>query len=78
MSRALNPTALVLGVGLCLPFAAQGDPTSTTTTTIPGPRVAICHRSEDEGTVKTKTIRVARPALRAHLEHGDALGACPP
>ena len=32
-------------------------------------RVAICH--------KGKTIRVAQPAVSAHLRHGDSLGACP-
>lgn len=31
-------------------------------------RVAICH--------KGRTIRVAQPAVKAHLKHGDKLGAC--
>jgi uncharacterized membrane protein len=32
-------------------------------------KVTICH--------KGKTIRVAQPAVKAHLRHGDKLGACP-
>lgn len=32
-------------------------------------RVAVCH--------KGKTIRIALPAVKAHLKHGDTLGACP-
>jgi hypothetical protein len=31
-------------------------------------RVAICHKGH--------TIRVAQPAVRAHLRHGDKLGPC--
>jgi uncharacterized membrane protein len=32
-------------------------------------RVTICH--------KGKTIKVAQPAVKAHLRHGDKLGPCP-
>lgn len=31
-------------------------------------RVAICHKGH--------TIRVAQPAVKAHLRHGDTLGPC--
>jgi hypothetical protein len=31
-------------------------------------KVAICHKGH--------TIRVAQPAVKAHLRHGDKLGAC--
>lgn len=31
-------------------------------------KVTICH--------KGKTLKVAKPSLKAHLEHGDTLGAC--
>ena len=31
-------------------------------------RVAICHKGH--------TIRVAQPAVKAHLKHGDRLGTC--
>lgn len=52
---------------------------STSAGTIPGPearaqgaqgqeRVTICHRG--------RTMRVPRPAVQAHLNHGDTLGAC--
>ena len=33
------------------------------------PKATICH--------KGKTIRVAQPAVRAHLRHGDTAGPCP-
>jgi hypothetical protein len=32
-------------------------------------KVTICH--------KGKTIKVAQPAVKAHLRHGDTLGPCP-
>ena len=32
-------------------------------------KVFVCH--------KGKTLEIARPALDAHLKHGDAQGACP-
>jgi hypothetical protein len=32
-------------------------------------KVAICHKGK-------KTIRVAQPALAAHLRHGDRVGTC--
>jgi hypothetical protein len=40
-------------------------------------KVTICHRT---GSKKNpfRTIRVSRNALKAHLKHGDALGACGP
>jgi len=31
-------------------------------------KVTICH--------KGNTIRVGRPAVRAHLDHGDTIGTC--
>lgn len=37
-------------------------------------KVEICHKP---GTPDEKTIRVAEPAVKAHLKHGDTLGACP-
>jgi hypothetical protein len=40
-------------------------------------KVTICHRT---GSKKNplRTIRVSRNALKAHLKHGDAVGACGP
>lgn len=37
-------------------------------------KVTICHKNK--GKKKGVTIRVAQPALKAHLKHGDTLGAC--
>jgi hypothetical protein len=33
-------------------------------------KVTICHKGK-------KTITVAKPALKAHLKHGDTVGPCP-
>jgi hypothetical protein len=33
-------------------------------------KVQVCHKGK-------KTIRIAQPAVRAHLRHGDSLGPCP-
>jgi hypothetical protein len=33
-------------------------------------KVTICHKGK-------KTITVGKPALKAHLKHGDTVGPCP-
>jgi hypothetical protein len=38
-------------------------------------KVTICHRTH--GKKGSHTIRVGAPAVKAHLKHGDSLGACP-
>jgi hypothetical protein len=43
--------------------------TSTTTTTLPSGKVAVCHKGK-------RTVSVGVRAVRAHLRHGDSLGAC--
>jgi hypothetical protein len=46
---------------------------------VPPPRVAICHVGPNATDVaKRRTLRLPPAALREHLEHGDALGACAP
>jgi hypothetical protein len=41
-------------------------------------RITICHRSGRKlNRSKYRTIRIARRALKAHLRHGDGIGACP-
>ena len=37
-------------------------------------KVLICHKP---GTEDQEEIRVARPAVEAHINHGDTLGECP-
>ena len=39
-------------------------------------KVTICHRTHSKKHPWVQ-IRVGAPAARAHLKHGDALGACP-
>jgi hypothetical protein len=38
------------------------------------PKVTMCHLT---GKKKLVTIKVARSAVKAHLRHGDKMGACP-
>lgn len=42
----------------------------------PPSKVTICHHANSKKGTKHVTIRVSRSALRAHLRHGDSLGAC--
>ncbi|HEU5363090.1 MAG TPA: hypothetical protein VFU56_07085 [Gaiellaceae bacterium] len=50
--------------------------TSTATATTPlGRRVVICHLTHSKKH-PSHTITVSQHALRAHLKHGDTLGAC--
>jgi len=77
-ARATSPW-IVMAIALVLGapgIAETGTTTPTTSTTLPGPRVTICHVSADEGAPKAKTLRVARASVQAHLAHGDDLGAC--
>ena len=39
------------------------------------PKVVMCHLN---GSKKLVTIVVSKSAVKAHLRHGDKLGACPP
>jgi hypothetical protein len=47
----------------------------TTTTVVVSRKVALCHKT---GSKKHPyvTIKVAQTAVKAHLRHGDAFGAC--
>ena len=74
-SRKLR-TALVatLTTGLVAAFAALGGGTVAHATSAGQyqygkQKVALCHKGHH-------TIRVAQPAVAAHLRHGDRLGTC--
>jgi hypothetical protein len=64
-------TTAMLGM-LMLATAAgcQGneDPDIEGSTQALQPKVVVCHR--------LRTITIAQPAVAAHLQHGDTLGAC--
>lgn len=42
-----------------------------------GRRVALCHRTGPKRSPRFHTITVDQHAVKAHLKHGDTLGACP-
>jgi hypothetical protein len=58
--------ALALSASGCLGAAEDADLEGTVQAA--QDRVMVCHRGE--------TITIARPALRAHLAHGDTEGPC--
>ena len=43
---------------------------TATPTPTPTRKESLCHKGK-------KTITIGAPAVRAHLAHGDTLGACP-
>jgi len=61
----LGSVALALAIGTLPAQLAQAGP---------GDQVEICHQAGS----RTITIRVAEPAVQAHLNHGDTRGACSP
>jgi hypothetical protein len=67
--------AAALAIGMLLAFAALGGVGLAQTNGGPGGKqygknkVTLCHKGK-------KTIRVAQPAVKAHLKHGDTLGTC--
>jgi hypothetical protein len=67
--------AAALAIGMLLAFAALGGVGLAQTNGGPGGKqygknkVTLCHKGK-------RTIRVAQPAVKAHLKHGDTLGTC--
>jgi hypothetical protein len=68
--RASATSASLAGFALVLTAACQGAdaPDIEGQSQAAQTRVTLCHRGH--------TITVAQPAVRAHLAHGDSLGAC--
>jgi hypothetical protein len=68
----------VLAVIAFASFGATVSPASTQAVNAQyGKKVTICHRSGPKRKSRYHTIRVSRRAVKAHLRHGDGLGACP-
>ena len=65
---ALGVLLLCTGPGSL--YAASGKPDKTD-----NKKVVICHFPPDNPD-KASTLSVAKPALKAHLAHGDSIGAC--
>jgi hypothetical protein len=66
--------AAIASVGASL--APAGTSTPAAESAYPK-RITICHRSGRKlKRSKYRTIRIARRALKAHLRHGDGIGAC--
>lgn len=81
MNRRWRGAAVGVVAGIAAAVAtagigAAGVPTGGSAVTKPYPeKVTICHRT---GSKKHPfvTIRVSQNALKAHLKHGDSVGAC--
>jgi hypothetical protein len=76
-SRKTPRLAAAIAVAVCMvmAFAALGGVGLAQTSGGPGgkqydKKVTICHKGK-------KTISIGKPAVKAHLRHGDTLGACP-
>jgi hypothetical protein len=66
--------AAIASVGASL--APAGTSTPAAESAYPK-RITICHRSGRKlKRSKYRTIRIAQRALKAHLRHGDGIGAC--
>src|SRR5215216_7958818 len=50
--------------------------TTPTTTTTPARKVTICHHTQGKKGTKHVTVKVTQSAVKAHMKHGDSLGAC--
>ena len=75
---AVGVVAAVAAAVATAGIGAAGLPTGGSAVTKPYPeKVTICHRT---GSKKNPfvTIRVSQNALKAHLKHGDSVGACGP
>lgn len=40
-------------------------------------KVTLCHKAAAEDPEQQQTITVGGPAAKAHMAHGDTVGACP-
>ncbi|MDX1571712.1 MAG: hypothetical protein R3200_14625 [Xanthomonadales bacterium] len=65
-----RPIPLLLGLALTLAGGCTVYRTDGPEAREGADQVYICHKGK-------KTMRVADPAVRAHLDHGDRLGVCP-
>jgi hypothetical protein len=91
MKKGLHPTRLILaaagGITLlagCIPSvtsteggnAARSAASAAPSDSMGVPKVAVCHIPPGNP-ANMHTIIVGEPAVKAHLAHGDTLGACP-
>lgn len=67
----------ILAVAVIVPFLAFGVASATQNEEPKIHKVTICHHTHSE-TTPTVTIEVDKHAVKAHLKHGDTMGACPP
>jgi|SRR6516165_9960954 len=71
-------SSVALGKGKPTPQSTVSSSVSTTTTTTTtghGSKVLVCHRTHSKKK-PFHTISISPNAVKAHLAHGDTLGAC--
>jgi hypothetical protein len=76
----LAASGVLVGVGIAssptIALVTTASSTTSTTTTIPtSGKVTICHHTHSKGNPFV-TITINVRAWRAHLKHGDTVGAC--
>jgi hypothetical protein len=73
-----SPKYLVLAALFVVPACVEDAPdTGLETAELAQAKITICHLPPGNP-ANAQTITVGEPAVRAHLAHGDAIGACAP
>ena len=73
--RGLAAVLVALGLVAALAVLAGASWSATASQYQYGKKMTICHHTHSK-THPQVTITVGAPAVKAHLKHGDTLGAC--
>lgn len=71
----LTGTATITTTQVTTTVASTTTTVNSTTTVVIARKVAVCHKTGSKRHPYV-TIKVAQSAVKAHLRHGDAFGAC--
>ena len=75
IAAALVALGLLVALAVLAGASWSASGSSTSTQGQYGKKVTICHHTHSKNHPQV-TITVGAPAVRAHLRHGDTLGAC--